>query len=93
MAKIILQELRQTNKSFYEISRKTLNSIILFFERILQEGIEKGEIREINTKETSIALLGIIEMVGFFWVLENCPYDLNTRSEDIFNMIFRGIKK
>jgi len=95
IAEIIQVELRQSSKFMKNYHNIKFFEYLDLIGRIIQEGKEKGLIREdILPGIAKRAFFGALDEMSRFWVLSKKPkYDIETASRQISGFFINGIKK
>jgi len=60
-------------------------------ENVLQQGIQKGVFKSIDTRSTAIALIGMIDSVLFKWLYENKSSCYDNELATLQEIFFKGI--
>ncbi len=65
---------------------------VQFFARLIQQGIDTGEIRpEVHPEVAATAALGIINGLTTFWLLDPTSFSLKNYAEEAVDLFLRGI--
>jgi TetR/AcrR family transcriptional regulator, fatty acid metabolism regulator protein len=95
IAEIIQVELRQSSMFMKNYHNTKFLEYLNIISSIIQEGKEKGVIREdVTPGIAKRAFFGALDEMSRFWVLSKRPkYDIKTTSKQITNFFIRGIRK
>lgn len=92
-ARVTQIELRQIDQSINQGISKPLMSYFKVIEEVIEEGKKQNLYRqEINTRTARKVIFGAIDEVVTCWVMSSKRYDLNTLSEQIFNLLVTGLQ-
>jgi AcrR family transcriptional regulator len=80
------EEIRGTLKIY-------LRSFLAVLTPLIEQGIARGELRTVSSKESAIAIGALIEGTILLWIYDPDLIDLEQHIESSFNLLFDGLKK
>ncbi len=93
IANFLQIQLRQSNREIRLHIREEMRKYYHILGKILDEGIEKGLIRnDVNKRVIGSLIFGTVDEIVTSWVLSNRKDALSEKLEDIYKVIFDGIK-
>lgn len=66
---------------------------INFIQRIIEQGIKRGEFKELNSKDMANALTGAINAIIFQWILNPGGKSLMDKEETLLAIVFKGFER
>ena len=89
------EALRQTNQEIKKIfdMKNFFREYRALVAAILQEGIDKGEFREIDTLSTAGTLLATFDGIMLQWLLERDNMDMKKTIDSVLDLVWNGIAK
>lgn len=60
---------------------------------ILEQGMERGEIRELDSQEAALAVGGLIEGIALYWFIDPQSVDWNRMEKTAFSILEQGLKR
>lgn len=63
-----------------------------FIQKIIEQGIKKGELRAMNSKDMANAMTGAINAIIFQWILNPKGKSLMDKEETLLTIIFKGLE-
>lgn len=86
-------ELRQSNKELRLKINEVLKDYLAMLDRILQEGIERGEFEEeMDIRLARQMVFGTIDEISTSWVMNDQKYDLIKLAPDVHRLLMKGMK-
>ncbi len=73
--------------------KKYLRSFLAVLTPLIEQGIARGELRTVSSKESAIAIGALIEGTILLWIYDPDLIDLEQHIESSFNLLFDGLKK
>ncbi|KZE39956.1 TetR family transcriptional regulator [Bhargavaea cecembensis] len=86
-------ELRQSNKELRLKINEVLKDYLSMLDRILQEGIERGEFEgDMDIRLARQMVFGTIDEISTSWVMNDQKYDLIKLAPDVHRLLMKGMK-
>ncbi|MFC7365522.1 MULTISPECIES: TetR/AcrR family transcriptional regulator [Bhargavaea] len=86
-------ELRQSNKELRLKINEVLKDYLSMLDRILQEGIERGEFEvDMDIRLARQMVFGTIDEISTSWVMNDQKYDLIKLAPDVHRLLMQGMK-
>ncbi|EMR05087.1 Fatty acid metabolism regulator protein [Bhargavaea cecembensis DSE10] len=86
-------ELRQSNKELRLKINGVLKDYLSMLDRILQEGIERGEFEEdMDIRLARQMVFGTVDEISTSWVMNDQKYDLIKLAPDVHRLLMKGMK-
>ncbi|WP_213422794.1 TetR/AcrR family transcriptional regulator [Bhargavaea massiliensis] len=86
-------ELRQSNKELRLKINGVLKDYLAMLDRILQEGIERGEFEEdMDIRLARQMVFGTVDEISTSWVMNDQKYDLIKLAPDVHRLLMKGMK-
>ncbi len=64
-----------------------------FIQRIIEQGVKKGELKDLNFKDMANALTGAINAIIFQWILKPNGKSLMDKEETLLAIVFKGLER
>lgn len=64
-----------------------------FIQRIIEQGVKKGELKDLNSKDMANALTGAINAIIFQWILKPNGKSLMDKEETLLAIVFKGLER
>jgi hypothetical protein len=68
-------------------------AVVAPIRRLLDEGIQRGEIAEVDVPTTAVALFGAVVMVGMARVIREESVDTTALAESLVQLVWKGISR
>lgn len=86
-------ELRQSNKELRLKINEVLKDYLAMLDRILQEGIERGEFeKSMDIRLARQMVFGTVDEISTSWVMNDQKYDLIKLAPDVHRLLMKGMK-
>ncbi len=66
---------------------------INFIQKIIEQGIKKGELKAMNSKDMANAMTGAINAIIFQWILKPNGKSLMDKEETLLAIVFKGLER
>jgi AcrR family transcriptional regulator len=76
-----------------EVARAFDQAVVAPIRRLLDEGMQRGEIVEVDVPTTATALFGAVVTVGMARVIREESIDTAALAESLVNLVWKGISK
>lgn len=91
LARVLLRELWGHKTKFEEKMKTIRHNHTALIEEVIERGVERGELRDINVSTAAVSLVGIIHASVLNCMMFRCEFPRQVIKNDIEKIYFRGV--